>query len=45
MEESLGPPFIASSFLRMVPMGLIIERTIIIIVPFIVSFMLDAVSL
>jgi hypothetical protein len=45
MGESPDPSFIVSSFWRMVPVGLIIEGTITIIVSFITSFVLDAVSL
>jgi hypothetical protein len=44
MGETLDPPFIASSLWGMVLVRVIIVRAIIIIVPFIASFVLDAVS-
>jgi hypothetical protein len=45
VEESFDPALIASSFQGTVSVRLIIEETIIVIVPFTVSFALDAVSL
>jgi hypothetical protein len=44
-REKALTPFIASSFYGMVSVGLIVVRTIVVIVPFIASFVLYAVSL
>jgi hypothetical protein len=43
--ESFDPTFIASSFLGMVSVRLILEMTIIVIVPLFASFVLDEVTL
>jgi hypothetical protein len=42
--ERLDPPFIVSSGRRMMSMGLVVVRAIIVIVPLIASFMLSTIS-